>query len=216
MVSNELDRPDPVRVECRLCGEAFAASFHWLLNRWLRPTVHDHCARAWEERQKIEYRKEGPERPIPERFTHFDPGRANPSAHDAVAGFSPSYPYHTLALLGPAASGKSRLMWATVTAFFDMLRNQTGAERWPDYFLFADLMSQPERSIWAQIKESKYVFIDDIGATESFGRDRALLQDVIRSRVQKGQWTFLTIDNPDFDKGFRDLFRERALEVYIK
>ena len=68
----------------------------------------------------------------------------------------------------------------------------------------------------AAIKSSRFCFIDDIGCVDSFGRERAQLQQVIRNRVQKGQWTFLTIDNMDFDAGFDDLFVERAVKIFIK
>ncbi len=110
---------------------------------------------------------------------------------------------------------QSRLMWAIIQTFFDELEVDTGLRRWVDYYLFTDLITEQDKSVLAKVKMGRYVFIDDIGCTDSYGRERAQLQDVIRTRVQKEQWTFLTIDSPDFDPGLKDFFRDRALDIWI-
>lgn len=215
MIPDPLDKPNPVTVSCKLCGRPLKADWHWLLDRWLRPTVHDQCAEDFDRKHRDQQHIPA-ERPIPERFAHFEAGRADSDALAACGAFLPSHPYATLALIGERGRGKSRLMWAVVQSYFDELRLETGAERWPEYFLFSDLMTGADKFVWARLKEARFVFIDNIGESPSYGRDKAALQAVIRFRLQNDRHTFLTIDDPDFDPGFKDLFRDRALEVYIE
>ena len=62
---------------------------------------------------------------------------------------------------------------------------------------------------------SQYVFIDDIGSVECYGRERANLQNLIRARIQKGQWTFLTIDSMNFDPDLKHVLTGRAVDIWI-
>jgi len=212
VIQSELDKPQSVNVRCALCGGTLISDWHWMVNRWIRASVHVKCAEAFDQKVHAVIQAE---RPIPERFQAFDPALNDQTAISAVAAFTPDSALHTLALLGPPAHGKSRLMWATVKMFFDQLELESGAKRWVRYYIFPELVAEPPKDILAEIRDARYVFIDDIGCTECYGRDKARLQDVIRTRVQKGLWTFLTIDDPAFDPGFKDLFRDRALEVYL-
>ena len=215
MVRTQLDGdPEPVIVTCAICSKPLKARYHWLFNRWIRGTVHDQCSQDWEKKHAFS-KPQPKEREMPPRFEGFDSSRANAEALAVCGAFSPSSALHTLAIIGLPARGKSRLMWATITSFFDELERATGERRWVDYYLFTDLAFEPERAALAKAKIGKYVFIDDIGSTESYGRDRAQIQDVIRTRIQKGMWTFLTIDNQDFDQGFKDIFRDRAVDIWI-
>ena len=129
--------------------------------------------------------------------------------------FGPESPQHILVIVGVRALGKSRLMWAIVTQFFDELREHTGANRWCDYFTSSDLLTEFDRSTLIRLKGCAYAFVDDLGSTDSFGRQRAQLQDAIRSRIYKNQWTFLTIDDVNFDPGLPDFLRGRAVVVRV-
>jgi len=203
----------PTRVQCAICGEMLVANYHWLFSRWMHASVHDKCAQDWEKNFGSGYRKVNPQE-IPARFAEFHPLKLDRRVVAACAAFSPESDLKTLAIIGERATGKSRLMWASIQSFFGELKRLTGMLAWVDYYLFTDLITEYDRNVLAKVKMGRYVAIDDIGCTESYGRERAQLQDVIRTRVQKGMWTFLTIDNPEFDPGLGDLFRDRALTVY--
>jgi hypothetical protein len=184
----------------------------WCINRWLQsPPVHHQCA----EQEHSKPKETVWERPVPTRFTNFDLNKADGNVVEKVCEFTPDSMLHTLAIVGPQGTGKSRLMWRVVTLFFDLLHAATGAKQWPNYYLFVDLVTEPERWVYQEIKKARFVFVDDVGATDCYGRDRVALQDVIRYRVQKNLWTFLTIDDPKFDPNFTDLFRERALVAFV-
>lgn len=209
MVKTDLDQP--THVQCAICGQMLVANYHWFFGRWRHATVHEKCAQDWEK--NFGHRKVNPQE-VPPRFAEFDPTKANKRVVAACGGFSPESNLKTLAIIGERATGKSRLMWATIQSFFGELERLTGMLAWVDYYLFTDLITEFDRNALVRVKAGRYVAIDDIGCTDSYGRERAQLQDVIRTRVQKGMWTFLTIDNPEFDSGLADLFRDRALTVY--
>jgi hypothetical protein len=216
MIRDPLD-PQPIQTTCKLCEGVMMASFHWVpvINKWWRPSVHDKCAAAWEKNYLLTKTKPV-ERPIPERFADFEPARADAEAIQAASEFLPSSSLHALAIIGMRARGKSRIMWAVIQGFFDQLERETGARRWVDYFLFSELVCDPERGLLNDVKNARYAFIDDVGSTECYGRDKSQLQAIIRARLQKQMWTFLTIDSTtEFDPGFKDLFRGRAVTVYI-
>lgn len=204
---------DAITVECALCHKPLIAHWHHLMGSWLHATVHNKCADGYDRKPGS---SQAVDQPIPDRFAQFDPERADKEAVVACGAFSPESKLKVLAIIGVPARGKSRLMWATIQAFFGELERTTGAKRWCEYYLFADLVSELDRTVLAKAKMSRYCFIDDIGSTESYGRERAALQDVIHTRVKKQQWTFLTIDNVDFDARFEDLFRDRAVTVYLE
>jgi DNA replication protein DnaC len=214
MLETEFDKPPDKTIKCLLCEQPLKVTHHWIpfLNHWMHATCHDRCEEEWEQKQR--HGQKAPwQREIPDRFTHFDVTKVPDQRAAAEASdFGPDANYKTLAIIGPPGRAKSRLMWNVVKGFFDVLGNN----RWIDYYLFTDLMTEFDRNQIAKLKMSKYAFVDDIGATESYGRERAQLQDAIRTRVQKGQWTFLTIDELSFDPGFEDLFRERAVVIYVK
>jgi DNA replication protein DnaC len=214
MVNTPLDQPEPITFACKLCGKPLKACFFWVFDRWLHPTVHDRCAENWSKAEKAKLEKPQ-ENFIPDRFKNFDPELANARALAAAQAFTPDSPLHTLALIGVRARGKSRIMWAIVEQFFRIMELESGARRWVDYYLFPDLVTEHDRSVHARVKMGRYVFIDDIGSTECYGKERSTLQDLIRTRVQRGQWTFLTIDSIDFDPDFKGLFRGRAVDVWI-
>jgi hypothetical protein len=205
--------PTPLHIDCALCGKPLVAHYHYLFGRWLHSTVHDKCVDAYD--RKIAHRSnKSVDQEVPPRFARFEARLAIAEAVEAVEGFSPASELKTLAIIGVPARAKSRLMWCVIQGFFAELERKTGLRRWVDYYIFPDLVTEQDRSVLTRIKLGKYVFIDDIGCTESYGRERAGVQDVIRARVQKNMWTFLTIDDPDFDR-FRDIFRDRAIEVWI-
>jgi DNA replication protein DnaC len=216
MLETEFDKPPDKEIKCMLCEQPLTVTHHWIpvLNKWMHATYHDACVEQWERKNRSG--KAAPwQRDIPERFRHFDITRVPVEDQKAAAeasDFGPDGQYKTLVLTGPPGSAKSRIMWNAIKGFFDVLGNN----RWVDYYLFTDLMTEFDRNQISKLKMSKYAFVDDIGATESYGRERAQLQDAIRARVQKSQWTFLTIDDPSFDPGFEDLFRERAVVIYVK
>jgi DNA replication protein DnaC len=214
MIETELDRPQDKEIACLLCGKALKVTHHWVavINRWLHPSCHNRCVEDWQKNNKINSGKNAQAHEVPKRFEDFQLGLLpDQGAARSAGNFDPTSAHHALAIIGPRGTGKSRLMWKTVETFFGDLG--TG---WPEYALFPDIMTDFDRALIGKLKNARYAFIDDIGSTESYGRERALLQDVIRSRVQKQQWTFLTIDDPSFDPGFEDLFRDRAHVIYVK
>ncbi len=213
MVRTPLDgKPEPITVPCMLCGEPFIAKYHWFGTRWIRSSAHEKCTEAYDRQKAV---NKPVERPIPPRYRDFNATKANQDALVAAKGFSHKSEFKTLAIGGMPARGKSRLMWAIIQGFFDQLEADTGLRRWVDYYLFTDLITEQDKSVLAKVKMGRYVFVDDIGCTDSYGRERAALQDVIRTRIQKEQWTFLTIDSPDFDPGLKDFFRDRAIDIWI-
>ena len=206
---DDLDRPEPIK--CALCGQTLVSDHYWFGGKWRQANVHEKCLQDLEK--NTGNRKVNPQE-IPPRFAEFDSKKADSRVLAACGAFSPKGDLRTLAIIGERATGKSRLMWSVIQRFFDELEVDTGVRAWVDYYLFTDLMTEFDRNALVRVKAGRYVAIDDIGCTDSYGRERAQLQDVIRTRVQKGMWTFLTIDNPEFDPGFTDLFRDRALTVY--
>jgi hypothetical protein len=210
MIHTPLERPPDIRWRCKLCDGEMIVRHHWLFGRWLHPTVHERCA------DQRPGKTAGREREIPERFREFNPGLADAEALRIAQGFTPDSKLKTLIIVGVPSRGKSRLMWAIVGQFFDMLREKTGAQRWIEYFIFSDLVSEPDRVQLNRLRVSKHAFVDDVGSTESFGRERASLQQVIRARIQKNEhWTFATIDSLKFDDGLGDFMKGRALTIYI-
>jgi DNA replication protein DnaC len=213
MIETALDKPPDREVNCPLCGQPFTVRYHWIeiINKWLAPSCHDRCCRAWEEQQRA-INKAIALHQVPQRFSDFELSQLpDQRAARLASGFAPDCDFHTLAIIGVPGMGKSRLMWHTIERFF-----HDRGSGWPEYAIFPDIMTDFDRALLTKLKHAKFAFIDDIGSTESHGRERALLQDVIRTRVQKGQWTFLSIDNLEFDPGFEDLFRDRAVVVYVK
>jgi DNA replication protein DnaC len=205
---SEWDKPLDKTINCVLCHSPLKVTYHWIVNHWLHATVHDQCAANFEKRLKG---KKALITEIPERFQHWDSAQfSNQQAVADASSFDLNAAYTVLALVGLPGRGKSRLMWHVVSQFFSDLPG-----KWVDYFLFVDLMSgEYDQSRIIKIKTSPFVFIDDIGCTESYGRTRAQLQDAIRYRVQMRRWTFLTIDDPSFDNGLiENVFRDRAVVV---
>lgn len=209
------DKPEDITVPCKLCGKPLKASFYWMLNRWIRPTIHVYCAGELDRKHALA-QAQVVERPIPERFSVFEPDLFHhKEAHATASEFGPENELHVLAIIGPSGRGKSRLAWATIRGFFDQLEASEGAKRWIEAYLFVDLVTEYDKNVIAQIKGAKYVFIDDVGSVQSYGRERSQLQAAIRTRVQTNRWTFLSIDDFDFDPGLEDLL-ERAIKIYIK
>lgn len=211
MIRTALDKPQDKEIACMICQEPIQVSHHYIevLEKWMHATVHQRCLENWDVRQGI---KKQPQHEVPERFRDFELELLpDQQAARAASNFGPDAQYHTLAIIGPRGNGKSRLMWKVIQAFHEDL----GGGGWPEYATFADVMTDFSRTLITRLKIARYVFIDDIGSTESFGHARAQLQNVIRARVQKGHWTFLTIDDPAFDPGFEDLFRHRAVVIYV-
>lgn len=211
MIHTPLEKPADIKWRCKICGEEMIVQYHWLIDRWMHATVHERCA------DRIRPAKlRGPDREIPERFLEFDPKLANQDALATAQGFMPDSKRKTLVIVGVPKRGKSRLMWSIVGQFFDVLREQTGAKRWPEYFLFADLVSELDRTQLNRFKIAKHAFLDDVGCVESYGKERASLQQVIRARIQKAEnWTFMTVDSLKFDDGLEDFMRGRAVVIYL-
>ena len=210
-IRTTLDQPEDKQIRCMICHGPMKVTHHYIdvLDKWMHATVHEKCLENLDA--KIQAKKQ-PEHEVPERFRDFCLEQLpDQQAARAASNFDPDSSYHTLAIIGPRGNGKSRLMWQVVQAFFEYLGGG-----WPEYATFSDIMTDFNKTMAARLKGSRYVFIDDIGCTESFGRDRSQLQNVIRARVQKGYWTFLTIDDPSFDPGFEDLFRRRAVVIYVR
>jgi DNA replication protein DnaC len=219
MITTPLDQPPDEVVECRLCGQPLKVRYHWIevIDTWLRPSCHDACCERYEANQRSGAKPlDNGDREVPEHFRGFDPNKADQDALESCSLFTPDSRLRTLALIGVPRRGKSRLMWAIIEQFFTLLERNRGVRRWVDYFLFTDLISEMDRNQLAKLKMSKHAFLDDVGSVESFGKERAGLQQVLRARIQKGDnWTFLTVDSLSFDPGLVDLMHGRATIVYI-
>jgi DNA replication protein DnaC len=219
VVHTELDKPPDKEFRCRICGEPMVVTHHWIevLDRWMHASVHVACQGIYDRQRAAEtHKSQKSERAIPERFLTFDAHKANPEALAIAQSFMPDSKLKTLAIIGPSGRGKSRLMWATIGQFFDILEMELGAKRWVEYFLFSDLVSELDRTELNRLKIAKYAFLDDVGVVESYGKERASLQQVIRARIQKDQnWTFMTIDSLLFDNGLKDFMRGRAVTIYL-
>jgi DNA replication protein DnaC len=214
-IQTPLDQPEPMLVRCRLCTKPFTANFYWVYDRWLRPTVHDKCAEEWSKAEKARDAEPPKKQPIPERFTSFDPLQADQKTLSLAQSFGPDSNSKALVIIGPPGRGKSRIMWAVIQQFFGELEACEGARRWVDYYTFSDLVSESDKSMLSRVKHDRYVFIDDVGSCDCYGRERATLQNIIRTRVQKQQWTWLTIDNMDFDPDLDRVLDGRAVKVWM-
>jgi DNA replication protein DnaC len=213
------DIPDWI---CKYCKKPMRVTWHWMelegvtRRGWVHPTVHDACADRWTREKDLEQAVQIKQE-IPERYRNFDVMKFTGSntALDLAASFYPDSIMRTVAIIGGTGRGKSRLMWNLIKGFFDEIMLETAVNSWVDYYEFSDLMTEYDRKLLSEIKDKKYVFIDNIGTTEAGGQQRVILQDVIRARIHAGKWTFLTIDNMDFDRGFPDLFRDRVVEIEV-
>src|ERR1700746_3364709 len=124
-VQTPLEQPPEEIVECRLCGRPLKVRYHWIevINKWMRPSCHDECCERYDaERRAGASRPAGNgDREVPEYFHGFDPNKADQDALEACSLFTPDSRLKTLALIGVPRRGKSRLMWATIKWFFDIL-----------------------------------------------------------------------------------------------
>jgi hypothetical protein len=215
MVPTELDQPADVTIPCKLCGKPLRASFHLLLGRWLRPTIHDHCVPLYEKR--LEGAPVGTERDIPPRFQNFDPHAfADKEALAAAQAFGPQSDQHILAILGPPGKGKSRLAWAIAGQFFDELAEVTGSRRWIDCYVgFETAIAEFDRALISRMAIARFVFADDFGCIDSFGSVRGQLQAAIRSRIKNNRWMILTLDDLGFDLELENVLKDRAIMVVL-
>jgi DNA replication protein DnaC len=206
--------PPDKEIECAICKKPLRARHHWIISRWMHGTVHERCAAEWERSRVSGHREEVK---IPDRFGEWDLSRfPHKRAFSEAQSFEPDSRLKTLIIMGPPGSGKSRLMWNIVAQFFNVWASERRQSRWVEYLLFTDLMTDYDQSKITKLKTCQFAFVDDIGCTESFGRSRALLQDVIRFRLSTQKWTFLTIDDRKFDPDLIDnAVRDRAKLVII-
>lgn len=210
-IETEFDNPGPKELRCKGCNQPMVSVPFWTGRIWIYPTCHQECYEK-DYSVKVVSRKQ-----VPERFKVFEEVKfKDPDALRVAHAFGLDSGFKTLAIIGVRASGKSRLMWHVLGRFFEEVQRRTTKDRWVEYWIYPDLMTEWDRDELKKVKTCQFCFIDDIGVTEAYGKERSQLQDVIRARVQKDQWTFLTIDDPSFDPGFKDLFRQRAVEIYVE
>jgi hypothetical protein len=199
------EKPADIHWKCLICGKPFLATHYQILDKWVHPTVHDRCA---EQYYKNKDTARAPGVQIPERFASFDGSKLSDEARSLCAAFTPTSEVKTLAIVGPPHKGKSRLLWNVVKGFFIEL-----GHGWVEPYLFENLMAEYDKAALQKIATSRYVLVDDVGAVESYGRERAGLQAAIRARIKNGLWTFLTIDSMSFDPELENVFKGRALVV---
>jgi hypothetical protein len=78
-----------------------------------------------------------------------------------------------------------------------------------------DLIAELDRNAIARIKNDAFVFVDDVGAVDCFGREKGMIQAAIRARVEHNVWTFLTIDASAFDPDLITQLRERQILITL-
>lgn len=206
MVTVDLDeKPADIHWKCLICGKPFLVTHYQILDKWVHPTVHDRCADQYYKKKDA-----APGLQIPERFAHFDGSKLSDEARSLCGTFTPQSEVHTLVIVGPPHKGKSRLLWNVVKGFFVEL-----GHGWVDAFLFEELMAEFDKEALRKIAAARYVLVDDIGAVESYGRERAGLQAAIRTRIKNGLWTFLSIDSMSFDPELENVFKGRAIVVAL-
>ena len=187
-MDTEFDAPESREIRCRGCGKLMMSEPFWTGRIWIYPSCHQGCEDRYYD-VKVVAKKS-----VPDRFKVFEESKFSDADALRVAyAFGPKSGFRTLAFIGEPGHGKSR---------------------WVEYWVFPDLVTEDRHEI-TKVKNCQFCFIDDI-AGEAKGIQRSNVQDAIRARVQKNQWTFLTIDDPSFDPGFKDLFRQRAVEVYVE
>jgi hypothetical protein len=201
---------------CMFCRKPLRARFWMVSGKRLRPTVHDWCADKYSKMLHDPRKTVDGDASVPERFRHWDPAKfPNKHAFSQAQSFDPDSQLKALAILGDPGRGKSRLMWQVVRQFFEIWAEARNQSRWVEYFLFSDLMTEYDQSKITKLKLAQFAFVDDLADAPS-GRTKALIQEVIRYRVQSQKWTFLTIDNDGFDADLiRNVFRERAVTVKV-
>lgn len=213
---NPLEPPPDKVVQCSICGEPLKINFIWfeLGRRWIQSSsVHAAC---WEEWNKKEPSRNVVQL-IPPHYREISPVRFDHKVLAQAGGFRPDNAKRILAIIGQPRKGKTQLAWWIIARFFRQLEEDTGYRRWVDYFLFTELMADYDKTRNQMLMGSKYLFVDDIGCVESYGRDRAALQAVIRSRISQNRWTFLTIDNlPSFDPGLEEILQAGAVNIVVE
>jgi hypothetical protein len=201
------DKPPDISWNCSICGGKMQVTHYEILGKWLHPTVHERCSQQFYRNKNA---AQSPKLEIPERFAHFDGKQVDTEALRLCGTFSPESKVKTLAIAGMPHKGKSRLLWITVKGFFDEL-----GHGWVDAYLFEELMSDYDKGTMTRIATSRYVLVDDIGAVESYGRERAALQAALRSRIKNGLWTFISIDSMTFDPELENVLKDRAVLVVL-
>jgi hypothetical protein len=216
MVPTDLDKPPDMTVQCLICKEPLKVTHYWIatFGHWMRPSIHNRCVDRY-ARHMAGVNAKDVSREIPERYTGFNGNLCPPGALQEVAEWGPDHKWRVCAIVGSPHKGKSRLAWATVTQYFDLLYESTGAKRWVDYFQFETLMSEFDRATINKIANAHFAFIDDVGAIDSYGRERALLQAAIRTRIKGNKTTLLTIDDMGFDPELEHVLKGRALVVPV-
>jgi len=199
--------------KCLLCHQPIRARYWMVMGKRMHGTVHEGCCDRYERElhgQKTE------QVAIPERFKEWDTEKfPDKQAFAAAQAFDPDSKYKTLALLGDPGKGKSRLMWQIVRQFFEVWAEQRRQSRWVEYFLFSDLATEYDQSRITKVKMSQFVFLDDLTELPP-SRTKALIQEVVRYRVQTQKWTFLTIDKAEFDPDLiHHVCHERAVVVKV-
>lgn len=219
MIWTQLDKPeDRHDFRCLLCNKPMTVSYvwfggdhpraHWAQDR----SVHVKCA---EQRSSRPYGGKVVKDEVPERFREFDGNRCDQRTKDIATQFTPQSDKHILAVSGPPHRGKSRLVWVTIKGFFDQLRESSGKSAWVSYFTFVELIAEINRDAIARIKNDPFVFVDDLGCVDSFGRERGMLQAAIRARVQRNAWTFLTFDSATFDPDLLTQLKDRSTLIVL-
>lgn len=202
--------------QCKACHQPLKARYWMVQGKRLRPTVHDRCAAQYDQQLRDPRKTVEGDAAIPERFLYWDSAKfSDKHAFFQAQGFDPDSKFKVLAILGNPGKGKSRLCWQVIRQFFEIWAERRHQSRWVEYFHFSDLMTEYDQSKISKAKLAQFAFIDDLADAPS-GRTKSQVQELIRHRCQNQKWTFLTIDNTEFDPDLlTNVFRERAVTVKV-
>lgn len=207
MVITELDRPEDFDGKCEICGGPMRVVHFRGFTRWLPRRAHDVCI----DNRNAPKNKAVKPQTVPEKFSSFDIEQADKESLKLATGFLAQTKRRVLAIIGNPGHGKSRLLWMTVKEFFD----ERGNGEWVEAFDFEALVAELDKEALGRLTQAKYALVDDIGSVASYGRERAGLQAVLRARIKANRFTFVSIDNLEFDPGLESLLKSSTYMVAV-
>jgi hypothetical protein len=190
---------------CLKCHQPFKANPHWLCGGWHFARVCQGCDAPAEAPKP---KKRGLE--IPDRYRDFDNRLIRPELRNLYAHWTSKGRLLHALLIGPAGRGKSRAAWHLIEYLNRYSHNAPTVED------FEELLIEMNAARVNDLVKPPWLFIDNVGAVTSYGYTRSLIQSAIRIRLKRGKATFMTIDDPGFDRALPRLIEGSGLTVTLK